>query len=136
MARRPAPDPHLLSPKSYHHHKKAHQALPHSRRPRVPVSPKSRRSGQLANESTDQLGCGSSAPGILSADVVKGKGGVEAVVVRLAPHYLIVITGGEKPTVSMASTHHGFVAEAYELNGQLEQVINHVRKHFPKLRVD
>jgi hypothetical protein len=36
----------------------------------------------------------------------------------------------------LACTHHGFVAEAYELNGQLEQVINHVRKHFPKLRVD
>ena len=106
------------------------------RRSRVPVSPKSRRSGQLVNESTDQLGCGSAAPGILSADVVKGKGGVEAVVVRLAPHHLVIITGGAKPMVSLACTHHGFVAEAYELNGQLEQVINHVRKHFPKLRVD
>lgn len=78
----------------------------------------------------------SKAPGILSADVVKGKGAIEAVVVRLAPHYIIVITGGDKPTVSMACTHHGFVAEAFELNGQLEQVINHVRKRFPKLRVD
>ena len=95
------------------------------RRPRVPVSP-----GQHAPSPS------STAPGILSADIVKGKGGVEAVVVRLAPHYLIVITGGAKPTVSMACTHHGFVAEAFELNGQLEQVINHVRKRFPKLRVD
>lgn len=76
------------------------------------------------------------APGILSADVVKGKGGIEAVVVRLAPHHLVVITGGAKPTVSLACTHHGFVAEAFELNGQLEQVINHVRKHYPKLRID
>ena len=105
------------------------------RRSRVPVSPKSRRSGQLANESTDQLR-GSAAPGILSVDVVKGKGGVEVVVVRLAPHHLVVITGGSKPTVSLACTHHGFIAEAFELNGQLEQVINHVRKHFPKLRAD
>ena len=55
---------------------------------------------------------------------------------RLAPHYLIVITGGNQPTVSMAYTHHGFVAEAFELNGQLEQVINHVRKRFPKLCLD
>ena len=101
-----------------------------TRRPRLP-----RGSGQLVNQSTHQLR-GPAAQGILSADVVKGKGGVEAVVVRLAPHYLIVITGGDKPTVSMACTHHGFVAEAFELNGQLEQVINHVRKHFPKLRVD
>ena len=95
------------------------------RRPHAPVSP-----GQHAPSPS------STASGILSADIVKGKGGVEAVVVRLAPHYLIVITGGAKPTVSMACTHHGFVAEAFELNGQLEQVINHVRKRFPKLRVD
>ena len=95
------------------------------RRPHAPVSP-----GQHAPSPS------STAPGILSADVVKGKGGVEAVVVRLAPHYLIVITGGAKPTVSMACTHHGFVAEAFELNGQLEQVINHIRKRFPELRVD
>ena len=106
------------------------------RRPHAPVSPETNSSGQLANESTDQPDRGFAAPGILSADVVKGKGGVEAVVVRVAPHYLIVITGGAKPTVSMACTHHGFVAEAFELNGQLEQVINHIRKRFPKLRVD
>ena len=95
------------------------------RRSRVPVSP-----CQHAPSPS------STAAGILSADVVKGKGGIEAVVVRLAPHHLVVITGGAKPTVSMACTHHGFVAEAFELNGQLEQIINHVRKHFPKLRVD
>jgi hypothetical protein len=107
-----------------------------TRRPRVHASPKTKSSGQLANESTDQPDRGSAASGILSTDIVKGNGGVEAVVVRLAPHYLIVITGGAKPTVSMACTHHGFVAEAFELNGQLEQVINHVRQRFPKLRVD
>ena len=95
------------------------------RRSRVPVSPYH----PVPSPS-------STAPGILSADVVKGKGGVEVVVVRLAPHHLVVITGGAKPTVSLACTHHGFEAEAFELNGQLEQVINHVRKHFPKLRVD
>ena len=96
-----------------------------TRTSRVPVSPCPR----VPSPST-------TAPGILSVDVVKRKGGVEAVVVRLAPHHLVVITGGAKPTVSLACTHHGFVAEAYELNGQLEQVINHVRKHFLKLRVD
>ena len=96
-----------------------------TRRSRVPVSPCPR----VPSPS-------STAPGILSVDVVKGKGGVEAVVVRLAPHHLVVITGGAKPTVSLACTHHGFEAEAFELNGQLEQVINHVRKHFPNLRVD
>ena len=96
-----------------------------SRRSRVPVSP-----CQHAPSPS------STAPGILSADVVKGKGGIEAVVVRLAPHHLVVITGGAKPTVSMACTHHGFVAEAFELNGQLEQVINLVRHHLPRLSTD
>ena len=96
-----------------------------NRNPRVPMSP-----CQLAPSPS------STAPGILSVDVVRGKGGVEAVVVRLAPHHLVIITGGAKPTVSMACTHHGFVAEAYELNGQLEKVINHIRKRFPELRVD
>lgn len=96
-----------------------------NRRPHVPVSPcQPAPSPSLA------------ASGILSADVVRGEDGIEVVVVRLEPHHMVVITGGAKPTVSMACTHHGFVAEAFELNGQLEQVINHVRKHFPELRVD
>jgi hypothetical protein len=96
-----------------------------TRRPRAPVSPR-----QHASSPTQ------ASRGILSVDIVKGQGGVEVVVVRLAPHYLVVITGGAKPSVSLACTHHGFIAEAFELNGQLEQVIQHVRKHFPKLRVD
>ena len=67
-----------------------------------PKPPRTTRSGQLANESTDQLGRGSAAPGIISVDVVKGKSGVEVVVVRLTPHHLVVITAGAKPTVSLA----------------------------------
>ena len=105
--------------------KKSTKPTKPARTSRIPVSPR-----QPAPSPS------STASGILSVDVVKGKGGVEVVVVRLAPHHLVVITGGAKPTVSLACTHHGFVAEAYELNGQLEQVVNHVRKHFPKLRVD
>ena len=74
--------------------------------------------------------------GIRSIEVVRAPGVAECLVVSLAPHYTIVITGGAQPSVGVSYTHHGFVAEAFELNGQLEQVINHVRKHFPKLRVD
>ena len=77
-----------------------------------------------------------SVRGIRSIHVARGKKGPDAIVIQLAPHYLIVITGGQQPTVGLSCTHHGFVAEAFELNGQLEQVINHVRKHFPALRVD
>ena len=105
--------------------KKSTKPTKPARTSRIPVSPR-----QPAPSPS------STASGILSVDVVKGKGGVEVVVVRLAPHHLVVITGGAKPTVSLACTHHGFEAEAFELNGQLEQVINHVRKHFPNLRVD
>jgi hypothetical protein len=74
--------------------------------------------------------------GIRSIEVVRAPGVAECLVISLAPHYTVVITGGPKPSVGVNYTHHGFVAEAFELNGQLEQVINHVRKHFPKLRVD
>lgn len=76
------------------------------------------------------------AEGIRAIEVTRGRDGAECVVISLAPHYTVVITGGEKPKVGVSYTHHGFVAEAFELNGQLEQVINHVRKQFPKLRVD
>ena len=77
-----------------------------------------------------------SVRGVRSIHIARNTNGRDAIVIQLAPHHLVVITGGAKPTVSMACTHHGFVAEAFELNGQLEQVINHVRHHFPKLRVD
>ena len=76
------------------------------------------------------------AEGIRAIEVTRGRDGAECVVISLAPHYTVVITGGEKPKVGLSYTHHAFVAEAFELNGQLEQVINHVRKQFPKLRVD
>ena len=77
-----------------------------------------------------------SVRGIRSIHVARGKKGPDAIVIQLAPHYLVVITGGAKPTVSLACTHHGFVAEAFELNGQLEQVINVVRQHLPQLSTD
>ena len=77
-----------------------------------------------------------SIKGIRSIEIIQEKGAPRKLIVKIAPHYLVVITGGPKPTVGLSCTHHGFVAEAFELNGQLEQVINHVRKHFPKLRVD
>ena len=98
-------------------------------------SRRSRPSGQLVNGSIDQQR-DEVARGLLSVDIQKKGREVQAVVVRLAPHHIIVITGGSSPSVAMSCTHHGFVAEAFELNGQLEQVINHVRKHFPKLRID
>ena len=77
-----------------------------------------------------------SGRGVRSIHIARNTNGRDAIVIQLAPHHLVIITGGAKPTVSLACTHHGFVAEAYELNGQLEQVINHVRKRFPELRVD
>ena len=74
--------------------------------------------------------------GIRSIDIVRGKDGASNLVINLAPHYTVVITGGAKPSVALGYTHHSFVAEAYELNGQLEKVIDHVRQKFPLLRVD
>jgi len=74
--------------------------------------------------------------GPITLEIQKKGSGIQTITVKIAPHHVFTFTGGAKPKVSLACTHHGFVAEACELNGQLEQVINHVRKHFPKLRVD
>jgi|GEM_PF-2884643 len=74
--------------------------------------------------------------GIRSIHVARGNEGSDAIVIQLAPHYTIVITGGAKPAVAMSYTHHGFVSEAFELNGQLEKVINVVRQHLPQLSTD
>ena len=62
--------------------------------------------------------------------------GAQTFIAKIEPHFTIVVTGGRKPTVSLLYSHHGITFDSFELNGQLEQVINHVRKHFPKLRVD
>ena len=77
-----------------------------------------------------------SVRGVRSIHIARNTNGRDAIVIQLAPHYTIVITGGAKPAVALSYSHHGFIAEAFELNGQLEQVINHVRKRFPKLCVD
>ena len=77
-----------------------------------------------------------SVRGVRSIHIARNTNGRDAIVIQLAPHHLVIITGGPKPTIGLSYTHHGFVAEAFELNGQLEQVINLVRQHFPNLRVD
>ena len=77
-----------------------------------------------------------SVRGVRSIHIARNTNGRDAIVIQLAPHHLVVVTGGAKPTVSLACTHHGFVAEAFELNGQLEQVINLVRQHLPQLSTD
>ena len=105
--------------------KKSTKPTKPARTSRIPVSPR-----QPAPSPS------STASGILSVDVMKGKGGVEVVVVRLAPHHLVVVTGGRKPTVSLLYSHHGITFDSFELNGKFEKVIDHIRAKFPELRVD
>ncbi len=108
----------------------------------MPTKPKKTKSTRPANRQPAPkrpplvTSTGVRVAGVRGIEVTRRHDGVECVVISLAPHYTVVVTGGPKPTIALGYTHHAFAAEAFELNGQLEQVINHVRKHFPKLRVD
>lgn len=54
------------------------------------------------------------------------------------PHYFVEVAlkeGGRVEFV-VGATHHGFRADASEVNGQLETIINAVRESHPDLLID
>jgi hypothetical protein len=54
------------------------------------------------------------------------------------PHYFVELhreaSGGV--TLVLGATHHGFKADASEVNGELERIINEVRQAHPPCTVD
>jgi hypothetical protein len=57
--------------------------------------------------------------------------------VRFGPHYLLEVRCEQgRTSLELCFTHHGFRADASELDGELEGVINEVRRRFPELVVD
>jgi hypothetical protein len=54
------------------------------------------------------------------------------------PHYFLEIDRGARDSVSftLGATHHGFRAEASQVSGELEQMINEIRRAHPNNRVD
>lgn len=64
-------------------------------------------------------------------------GQVAAARIRFGPHYLVEVRRDEASvTFTLVATHHGFRADATQLGGELEQIINDVRHGRPGAAVD
>lgn len=65
------------------------------------------------------------------------KGEIKTVYIRFGPHYFIeIIRDGEKTLFKLGATHHGFKADASEINGELESLINEIRNNHPEKIID
>lgn len=75
--------------------------------------------------------------GIRTVDVDKDSAGnIKKVRLVFGPHYFVELHSKEHEGVEfvLGATHHGFHADATEVNGELEKIINEVRaKHADKL---
>ena len=54
------------------------------------------------------------------------------------PHYFVELHRGPGDTVSfvLGTTHHGFKADASEVSGELEQIVEEIRRGYPNNVVD
>jgi hypothetical protein len=65
------------------------------------------------------------------------KGEVRFASIRFGPHYIVEVRqDGPKVSFSLVYTHHGFAADASEVNGELESIINEVRRTRPEAVID
>lgn len=65
------------------------------------------------------------------------KGNCKRIHVRFGPHYLVdIFKEGDKTKLALIATHHGFLADASEVSGELEQIINEIRESRPKSKAD
>jgi len=65
------------------------------------------------------------------------KGVVELVRIRFGPHYLAEVRRDHsKVTFTLIATHHGFEADATEVGGELDRIIQDVRHGHPDAVVD
>lgn len=66
------------------------------------------------------------------------KGTYKKVRIVFGPHYFLELHGKKGGAVSfiLGATHHGFEADASEVNGQLERIIEEVRRAHPDTAVD
>lgn len=76
---------------------------------------------------------------IRELEVQKGEGGaVRHVRIVFGPHHFVELDAKEDGRVEfkLGATHHGFRADASKVNGQLEMLINEVRRSHPDLLID
>jgi hypothetical protein len=64
-------------------------------------------------------------------------GQIVAARIRFGPHYLVEVRGdGSSVSFTLVRTHHGFSADASEVGGELETIIDEVRRARPAAAVD
>ena len=64
-------------------------------------------------------------------------GRIVGVTVVFGPHHAVEIRNTKSGVeFVLVATHHGFKADASEVNGQLEKIINEARRKHPELAVD
>ncbi len=57
--------------------------------------------------------------------------------IRFGPHYVVEVDReGERVLFSLVATHHGFAADASEVGGELERIVQDVRRLHPHRAVD
>ena len=89
--------------------------------------------------STNKGGTIVSKSGIRPIEVEKDDAGeIQRVRLGFGPHYFVELLSKENEGVDfvLGATHHGFIADATEINGELEKIINEVRDAHPNKRVD
>jgi hypothetical protein len=76
--------------------------------------------------------------GIRTVEVDKdGRGNFSRVRLVFGPHYYIELhRENSRVTFVLGATHHGFKADASEVNGELEGFINEIREAHPTNVVD
>ncbi len=66
-----------------------------------------------------------------------GNGRIERVRLAFGPHYFLELSASAKGvSFVVGATHHGIKADASTVDGQLEQIINEIRRAHPDLMVD
>jgi hypothetical protein len=65
-------------------------------------------------------------------------GAVVSARIRFGPHHVVEVEREEngRTTFSLVATHHGFRADASEVNGELDRLIEEIRRAHPELAVD
>lgn len=77
--------------------------------------------------------------GIRTIEAEKDReGNYDRVRVVFGPHHYVELNRDSSGSVSfeLGATHHGFKADASKVDGDLEKIINSVRRDFPRNVVD
>ena len=77
-------------------------------------------------------------PSSIDVNVDKDANGeVQRARIRFGPHHAVEVwKDGGKTSFAVAATHHGFKADASEVNSELERIIQKVRATHPDATID